>query len=130
VIIIKIFLKYLKNISIFIFLELFISFVLGFFNLIGLNTSISSIVLFILNATIFTIFGFINGLSTNKKGMLEGLITGLYNCLVLLIFSLIIFKSSITAWTFIYYLILISFAIIGATFGKNKKSESTSENKK
>ena len=127
---IKKILVYTKILGIFILLEVLFSFVMGLFNLLGMNSSLSKIILLIVNLIIFFIFGFTKGKITNKKGFIEGALTGLILILILFIISLIFFHSNISWATLIYYLALIFISMIGSTIGKNKKIDSTPAGKK
>lgn len=111
-------------IGIFLLLEICISFILGFFNLLGLNSSISTIILFIINILIFFIIGFKNGKKTNKKGFIEGLLTGSILIFILFLLSLIIFHKSLSLGSLFYYLSLLFTSVISSTIGKNKKNDS------
>lgn len=119
-----------KTFGIFILLEVLVSFIMGLFNLIGMNSSLSKIILLIFNIIIFLIYGIQRGKSTNKKGLIEGLITGSIMIVILFIIALIFFHSSISLATLFYYLILVLTSVIGATIGKNKKIDSTLSEKK
>ena len=113
--------------GIFILLEVLLAFIMGFANLIGLNSSLSAIIIFIINIIIFFTYGFIFGKTTNKKGFLEGIITGGILILTLFIFSLIFFHKALSLGTLFYYLVLLFVTIVSATIGKNKKTDSTPE---
>ena len=52
--------NYLKFISIFLILELMFTFITSLLNLIGLNSGITTIILFILNLLLFFILSFVN----------------------------------------------------------------------
>jgi len=119
-----------KTFGIFILLEILISFIIGLFNLMGLNSSLSKIILLILNIIIFFIYGLQRGKNTNKKGLLEGLITGGIMIGILFIITLIFFHTSLSLATLFYYLALLFISIVGATMGKNKKIDSTPSGKK
>lgn len=111
-------------IGIFILLELLLAFITGFLNLLGASSSLSVILILIFNIVIFFIFAFKNGKTTNKKGLIEGILTGAVFILILLVFSVILMQKKFTFGTLIYYLILLCTSIIGATFGKNKQIDS------
>jgi len=130
VIIIKKILTEIKIFGIFLLLEVLIAFIMGLFNLIGLNTSLSKIIVLILNILIFFGYGLQKGKNTNKKGLLEGLLTGIILILILFTISLIFFHSSISLATLFYYLALLMITIIGSTIGKNKKIDSTASDRK
>ena len=99
-----------------------LTFITSILNLIGLNTSISNIVLFIFNCISFIIFGYRNGKKASSKGYIAGLkISGLF-ILLLVIINLIINKDIFRLTTIIYYVILIISGILGGMLGINKKS--------
>ena len=100
---------------------------MGFANFLGLNNSISAIIIFIINIIIFFINGFIFGKTTNKKGFLEGLIISGILVLILFILSLLFFNKELSLGTLFYYLVLIFTSIIAGTIGKNKKIDSMLE---
>lgn len=123
-------LMYIKFCTIFILIELLITFIFSFFNLIGLNSSISFIMLFISNLILFFIYGLINGKANEHKGFIEGIITSSILILILFIISLIFFIKSLSIYTIFYYLVLMISCVIGAIIGKNKKDNSTQLDKK
>ena len=129
-IIIKKILKAIKTFAIFILLEILISFIMGLFNLIGMNSSLSKIIILVVNLAIFFFFGFQKGKITNKKGFLEGIITGSIMITLLFIITLIFFHSNLSLASLFYYSSLFFITIIGSTIGKNKKIDSTPSEKK
>ena len=96
----------------------------------GMNSSLSKIIILILNLGIFFFYGLQRGKLTNKKGLLEGLFTGGILVMILLIITLIFFHSSLSLGTIFYYLALVFITVIGSTIGKNKKIDSTPSGKK
>lgn len=118
---IKTIIKYSKLITYFILIEILISFILGIFNLLNINSGITSIISFISNIILFFIISYINGKKTNKKGLIEGLIISLILVSILFTISLIFFIKSLSYKTLIYYLCLIIVSLIASTIGKNKK---------
>lgn len=125
---IKIVLKYGKLIGIFILLELLISFLMGFLNLLGVKSFITSFIILLFNIVLYSICGFIVGKHTNKKGIVAGLITSIILVLISLLLTLIIFNK-IGIKSLFYYLALFIITIVAATIGKNKKEGSTSNTK-
>ena len=69
--------NYLKFISIFLIVELLLTFLTSLLNLLGLNSGITTIILFITNIIIFFILSFANAHKWQKKGLIEGLIISL-----------------------------------------------------
>lgn len=100
-----------------------------FLNLLGINDSLTLILILIINLIVFFIYGFIEGKKTNKKAIIEGLITGLSLIACLFLLSVIVFNKVFSVGTVMYYLFLITSSIIGSIMGKNKKEDpSLSEN--
>lgn len=121
---IKSLIKYTKKLGIFLLIEIFLAFFMSFFNLIGVNSSLTKIIIFITNIIVFAIFAFINGKTTNKKGFIEGIITGLLLIIPLFLISLIFFKNNLSLGTSFYYICLFTVSTVFATIGKNKKVDS------
>lgn len=115
-------LTYGKYISIFLIFELMITFIVSLLNLIGLNSGITSIILFISNILLFFILTFSNSYKRHKKGLLEGLLLGIIFLILMFLIKVIFFKSSLGVSTLIYYIILIIVSLLGGTMGVNKKS--------
>ena len=120
----------IKLYGIFILLEILIAFIIGLFNLMGINISLSKIIILLTNVSIFFTYGLNKGKNTNKKGLLQGLITGGILILILFIISLIFFHNKFTISTLLYYIALLFMTLIGSTIGKNKKKDSTLSEKK
>lgn len=59
----------------------------------------------------------------NKKGFINGTIYFLALFILMIVISLIIFKSKISTKSIIYYFILLIFSILGGIIGKNTKKE-------
>ena len=127
-IIIKIVLKYGKLIGIFILLELLISFGVGFLNLLGVKSFITSFIILLFNVILYSVCGFITGKHTNKKGIVAGLIVGLILIIISILLTLIIYNN-LGVKSIFYYLALFVITIVAAMIGKNKKEGSTSETK-
>lgn len=115
--------NYLKFISIFLIIELMVTFIISLLNLFGVNSGITSIMLLICNIILFFILNFINAFKLKKKGFLEGIIMGFIFISLMILIKLILFNSSFKISTFIYYLILFITSILGGMFGVNKKSD-------
>ena len=113
-------LKYLGYYALFLITLVFITSLL---NLIGVNSTITNLLIFIFNISLFFIFGLKNGKKANNKGYLAGLKVGGLFLLVLLIISLFTSKNIFSLTTFIYYLVLILASTLGGSLGINKKSE-------
>lgn len=113
-------LKYLGYYTLFLITLVFITSLL---NLIGVNSTITNLLIFIFNISLFFIFGLKNGKKANNKGYLAGLKVGGLFLLVLIIISLFTSKNIFSLSTFIYYLVLILASTLGGSLGINKKSE-------
>lgn len=114
--------NYLKFISIFLILELMITFIISLLNLIGINNGITTIILLICNIILFFILNYFNAFK-KKKGFLQGIILGLIFILLMIIIKIILFSNTFYLSTFTYYLILFITSIFGGMIGVNKKSD-------
>ena len=121
---IKIVLKYGKLIGLFLLLELLISFFMGFLNLLGVKSFITSSILLIFNIILYSFSGFIAGKKTQKKGIVVGSIIALIFILISLLLSLVVFNS-LGFKSLFYYLGLFIITVIASTIGKNKQEGST-----
>lgn len=108
-------------IGIFILLELLLSFIMGFLNLMGLSSFITNILLLIFNIIIFTFYGYKSGKVFNKKAIISGLTTGFILTLILFIIGLILFAKNISISTAFYYLSMILICTLASITSKNKK---------
>jgi len=115
--------NYLKFISIFLILELMITFIMSLLNLIGVNSGITTITMFVCNLLLFFILNFLNAFKCKKKGFLEGIILGLIFIILMIIIKIILFSNNFSISNFIYFIILFITSILGGMFGVNKKSE-------
>lgn len=114
----KYLLKTLGYYAIFIIL---ITFICSLLNLIGVNSTITNLLIFIFNLLAFFIFGFKNGKKVNSKGYITGLkMSGLF-LLVLVIINLFTAKNFFNITTIVYYIILILAGTAGSMMGINKK---------
>jgi len=124
VIYIKHLLYYGKTIIYFIIVQIFVAFVLSFFELFGMDSGLLHLISLLSNILIYYIVGYKYGKKTNRKAWIEGLILGSILNGILLIIN-ILFFGSLSLLSIIYYLILYLFIIIGSIIGKNNKKEST-----
>ena len=108
-------LKYLGYYTLFLITLVFITSLL--------NSTITNLLIFIFNISLFFIFGLKNGKKASNKGYLAGLKVGGLFLLVLIIISLFTSKNIFSLSTFIYYLVLILASTLGGSLGINKKSE-------
>jgi putative membrane protein (TIGR04086 family) len=124
VILIKNNLKIIKKYGIFILVEVLLAFIMGLFNLLGMNTSLSKIIIFITNIIIFFGYGYISGKTAHKKGFEDGMIQGLTLISILFVISIIFFHKNLSLGSLLYYLVLLITTIISGIIGKNKKEDS------
>ena len=115
-------LNYLKFVSIFLIIELMLTFIISLLNLFGINSGITTIILLICNVLLFFILNYINARNNKKKGFLEGIILGLTFIVLMILIKIILFDSTFKISTCIYYSILFITSILGGMFGVNKKS--------
>ena len=116
--------KYLfKTLGYYAIFLILIIFICSLLNLIGVNSTITNLVLFIFNLMAFFIFGFKNGKKAVSKGYIAGLkMSGLF-ILVLIVINLFIAKNFFNVTTIIYYILLILAGTFGGMMGINKKEE-------
>ncbi len=114
----KYLLKTLGYYAIFIIL---VTFVCSLLNLIGVNSTITNLIIFIFNLLAFFILGFKNGKKVSSKGYIAGLkMSGLF-LLVLIIINLFTAKNFFNLATIIYYIVLVLAGTAGSMMGINKK---------
>ncbi len=114
----KYLLKTLGYYAIFIIL---VTFICSLLNLIGVNSSITNLIIFMFNLLAFFILGFKNGKKVNSKGYIAGLKMSSLFILVLIIINLFTAKNFFNITTIIYYIILILAGTTGGMMGINKK---------
>lgn len=112
--------KYLGYYTIFLILLLFVCSLL---NLIGVNSSITNLLIFIYNISLFFIFGIKSGKRANNKGYLAGLKIGGLFLLLLIIINLFTNRVIFSISTLIYYIVLILASVLGGMLGINKKEQ-------
>ena len=113
-------LKYLGYYTIFLILLLFITSIL---NLVGVNSTITNLLIFLFNISLFFIFGFKNGKIATNKVYFAGLKVGGLFLLLLIIINLFTNKNIFRISTLIYYLVLVLASVFGGMLGINKKEE-------
>ncbi len=114
---------YLKNLGLFLTSELFIVLIISLLNLFGVNSSITTILLLILNILLFAFFGFNHGIIANKKGYIIGLFNAFVLLFILVLINLLFFKGEFNINSVLYYLMLTTSSTLGAMIGKSKKKE-------
>ncbi len=125
-IIIKYLYYYGKTLIIFILLQIFIAFILSFFELFGFDTGLLHLLSLISNIIIDGIISFKYGKNTNKKAWQEGLIIGILLNIILFIINLLFFRT-ISILSIFYYSILLIISISFSIIGKNKKGSTVNE---
>lgn len=118
----KLFINYLKYSSLFLIIELFLTFIMSILNLLGVTSGITTLLIFIFNILLFFILNIYNAKSKMKNGYLEGLLLGIIYIILMAIIKLLFFNNIFNISTIIYYLILLLISIIGGMFGINKRS--------
>ena len=113
-------LSYIKLLGIFSLTEIFIIFICSLINLIFKTSNITTIILFITNLVIYLLLAFQKGKTTQKKGAISGLITGLALMIFSFLIYIIFYNFSFDINKVIYYLSLVLSSIIGGIMGKNK----------
>ena len=114
----KYLLKTLGYYAVFIILVIFICSLL---NLIGVNSTVTNLLIFIFNLLAFFILGFKNGQKVPSKGYIAGAkMSGLF-ILLLIVINLFTAKNFFNIATIIYYIVLILAGIAGSMMGINKK---------
>lgn len=104
-----------------IFLVLLV-FICSLLNLIGVNSSITNLMIFLFNVAAFLFFGIKAGSKASSKGYIAGLkISGLF-LLLLFIINLFTLDKIFKLSTIIYYLILLLVGTFGGMLGINKKA--------
>lgn len=116
--------KMLKNIGYYSIFLIIIIFLCSLLNLVGVNYTITNLLLFIFNAIAFFIFGASTGKNATSKGYLSGLKQGGILLALLIVISLITTRNIFTISTLIYYIILLLVSVMGGMFGINKKENS------
>ncbi len=114
--------NYLKYISIFLIIELALTFIMSLLNLLGVTSGLTSLLIFICNILLFFILNLFNAREKEKKGYLKGLLLGSIFILIMIIIKIIFYGNSFNISTIIYYSTLLLISIIGGMFGINKKS--------
>ncbi len=115
--------NYLKYVGIFLIVELALTFITSLLNLLGLNSGITSIILFVSNIILFFVLSFFNAFKKQRKGLIEGLIIGAIFIVLMFLIKIILFNGGLGIPTLIYYLILFVTSILAGMIGVNKKAK-------
>lgn len=114
----KTLLKYLGYYALFLILLIIIT---SLFNLIGINSTITNLIIFIFNLVAFFFFGIKSGKKATSKGYIAGLkVAGLF-LLLLFIINLFTMDKIFSLATIIYYIVLVLAGVCGGMLGINKK---------
>jgi|GEM_PF-896822 len=120
----KTLIKYLKTSAIYLIVICVTSLILAILNYFGIfGSQTISIIDMLIMVVIFVVLGYIHGKQAEKRGYLVGLRIGCILSLILLILSLIVFRTGIDFSSLIYYLVLIVSCTFGSMLGINKKSD-------
>lgn len=115
--------KFLKNIGFYLLFLVLLIFICSLLNLIGVNSTITNLLLFIFNIILFLIYGFKNGIKSKEKGYWAGLKISLCLLLILIITNLLLVRTFFQLSTIIYYIILLLTGTFGGMLGISKKKE-------
>ncbi len=116
------YLKYLKGLILVLgvlFSSTLIISILYYLNI--LNDGFNNYLLLLSSFISMLVGGIYIGLRSKEKGYVEGIKIGLISIFILMILSIIIYKTNINSKNIIYYLILLSSSILGSMIGINKK---------
>ncbi len=116
------YLKYLKGLILVLgvlFSSTLIISILYYLNI--LNDGFNNYLLLLSSFISMLVGGIYIGLRSKEKGYVEGLKIGLISIFILMILSIIMYKTNINSKNIIYYLILLSSSILGSMIGINKK---------
>ena len=115
--------KYLKNVGFYTLFLILMVFICSLLNLIGVNSTITNLLLFLFNVILFLIYGFKTGIKSKEKGYLAGIKISLLLLLILLIINLVTTRNIFNLTTLIYYLILLLTGTFGGMLGISKQKE-------
>lgn len=116
------YLKYLKGLILVLgvlFSSTLLISILYYLNI--LNDGFNNYLLLLSSFISMLVGGIYIGLKSKEKGYIEGLKIGLISIFILMILSIILYKTNINSKNIIYYLILLSSSILGSMIGINKK---------
>ena len=117
--------KYLlKTLGYYCIFIILITFICSLLNLIGVNSTITNLIIFIFNMITFFFLGFKNGKCVVSKGYIAGIKMSLLFIMVLIIINLFTARNFFSITTIIYYIVLILAGITGSMMGINKKDAS------
>ena len=115
------YLKYLKGLILVLgvlFSSTLLISILYYLNI--LNDGFNNYLLLLSSFISMLVGGIYIGFKSKEKGYLEGLKIGLISIFILMILSIILYKTNINSKNIIYYLILLSSSILGSMIGINK----------
>jgi len=116
------YLKYLKGLILVLGVLFSSTLIISIFYYLNiLNDGFNNYLLLISSFLSMLVGGIYIGLKSKEKGYIEGLKIGLISIFILMILSIILYKTNINYKNIIYYLILLSSSILGSMIGINKK---------
>lgn len=113
----------IKEVGFYLLFLVLLTFLTSLINLLGVNSTITNLFLFIFNGIAFFILGFKNGLRSKDKGFLAGIKVGLILLIILFIVNIFLSQKMVSLALLIYYLVLILSSTLGGMLGINKKKE-------
>ena len=114
--------KYLlKTLGFYAIFIILITFICSLLNLIGVNSTITNLIIFIFNMIMFFFLGFKNGKCVVSKGYIAGIKMSLLFILLLIVINLFTARNFFSISTIVYYVILMLSGIAGSMIGINKK---------
>jgi len=111
-----------KLILIYIIILLFLSFISTILELAGINYTICTSLLSIINYILIFMYSYIAAKKVNIKGYISGLKSALKILIVLLIMNLVTLNN-FNFKTVVYYLIIIIIGLLGGIIGKNSQKK-------
>lgn len=111
-----------KLILIYIIILLFLSFISTILEFAGINYTICTSLLSIINYILIFMYSYIEAKKVNIKGYISGLKSALKILIVLLIMNLVTLNN-FNFKTVIYYLIIIIIGLLGGIIGKNSQKK-------
>lgn len=97
------------------------SILLSILNYFFISSKITYTIGLIYLILLFLVLSFKEGKTSNIRGIITGLKTGIFLIFILVIFNLIFYQSSFKFLHLVYYLILLFASLLGAIVGINTK---------
>lgn len=115
--------RLLKSLIYYIIFIVLLSFVVSLLNLVGVDSTVTNLILFVFNVIAFFLYGFKNGVVAPKKGYLEGLKIGFILLAILFVINIIVARKFFSVAMIVYYLVLVLASVLGGMVGISKKKE-------